>query len=634
MFHSPSPRFRSRCDRRWLSRFCALGIAWLGLGCKNAVVIHPNGSPDAAGPTSQADVGGDAARATDLADAPQWLSVPDMRPGDASSAEDSPCSRSVNLRGVTITRPVPFDVVIVADNSDSLSWSRNSLSAGLKNLLARVHGHQARFFVLTTTQYGASSRDAVSPITGKDLVSWRDSVSGTTYLNPVTTYNQICADGSGAPATCPKPPHTLTDAWKVTGKWQFEMPSPVAAITPEMDDGQIAAQQALIADAILALGGGGSQQEQPICTLLRYIGQSSAALPKHAVFVVLTDEDDTSPPDVCLAGYDAYQVVDNSTTTVPCSSNCPKYQYWTQRPNQEMQLDFTCVPIDDKGTAHPERAVQKTLVSQRMAVCTNSAGDPAAACTEPEITKAGVECGAGTLVQSCKHTCAVVNGSIQCSLMRSDNKTNLCTQPFDVGTVHYANLADYCSRSDGSTWGACEVQGLMPDPSDAGRPTTGYGEHTTPLVSATSTAEMIQTFKSSAERLIGKGNYSIETIVLDPTFSCPVNPGQSYAANLRTLASSSGDVFPLCQDYAPAIERIASFADYLVQTTFPLDLDEYEDIDSVVVTNKQGVQRVMAAASYSYDRTAKLLRFAAGALTAQDDSLAVNVARYCEVIIK
>jgi len=66
----------------------------------------------------------------------------------------------VNLRGVTITRPVPFDVVIVADNSDSLSWSRDSLSAGLKNLLSRVHGHEARFFVLTTTQYGASSQAA------------------------------------------------------------------------------------------------------------------------------------------------------------------------------------------------------------------------------------------------------------------------------------------------------------------------------------------------------------------------------------------------------------------------------------------------------------------------------------------
>jgi hypothetical protein len=92
-------------------------------------------------------------------------------------------------------------------------------------------------------------------------------------------------------------------------------------------------------------------------------------------------------------------------------------------------------------------------------------------------------------------------------------------------------------------------------------------------------------------------------------------------------------VFPLCQDYAPAIERIASFADYLIQTTFPLDLDKYEDIDSVVVTTKQGSKRTVPPTSYSYDRTAKLLRFNTGALSAQDDSLEVNVAHYCQPII-
>jgi hypothetical protein len=174
--------------------------------------------------------------------------------------------------------------------------------------------------------------------------------------------------------------------------------------------------------------------------------------------------------------------------------------------------------------------------------------------------------------------------------------------------------------------------GLKPAPGDGGAG-VAYSESKTPLVLATSTGDMIQAFKNSADRLIGKANYSVEAIVLDPAFACPLNPGQSYATNLRSLASSASDVFPLCQDYAPAIERIASFADYLVQTTFPLDLDEYEDIDTVVVTNKQGVQRTVPASNYTYDRAAKVLRFDAGVLTAQDDSLAVNVARYCHTVI-
>jgi hypothetical protein len=631
MHHSASPQYRAQppWTRSVGVRWCLLlAVSWLGLGCKNPGLIGPSTSPD----VGRLAIKGDAS--ADAVDAAYVLQVPDVRRGDAS--EDSACSRSVNLRGVTITRPVPFDVVIVADNSDSLSWSRDSLSAGLKNLLARVHGHEARFFVLTTTQYGASSQAAVSPLTGKDLVSWHDSVSSTAYSNAVTTYDQVCTDGAGVSRTCPKAPPVLTESWKVKGTWRFSMPAPVAAITPDMDDAAVEAEQKRIADAILALGGGGSQQEQPICTLLRYIGQNATALPKHAVFVVLTDEDDTSPPDVCLAGYDAYQQVNFFPSEVLCDSNCTRYVYMVYKPYQELGMGFTCVPVDDKGTAHPERAASKSLVLQTAAQCAGDAGtSTTGACTEAELARASVECGAGNVVQSCTHTCTVGRSVLQCDLSRTDNKTNLCTQPFDVNGVQYANMDDYCSRSRsfGSGWKDCEVRGIMPSNTDAGT-YASYEEHTTPLVSAKSTADMIQSFKTSADRTIGKGNYSIEAIVLDPAFNCPLHSGQSYAPNLRTLATSAGDVFPLCEDYAPAIERIASFANYLVQTTFPLDLDEYEDIDSVVVTSKQGVQRTAATNGYTYDRDAKLLRFNAGALTAQDESLAVNVARYCEVIIK
>jgi hypothetical protein len=166
MSHVLSLGSRTHSHRCWLRQVCMystplLAAAWLGLGCKNAVVISPSGSPDAGRTLLKVDARADAV------DAPQVVLIPDAWPLEVR--EDSSCTRTVNLRGVSITRPVPFDVVIVADNSDSLSWSRDSLSAGPQELLSRVHGHEARFFVLTTTQYGASSQAAVSPITGKDL---------------------------------------------------------------------------------------------------------------------------------------------------------------------------------------------------------------------------------------------------------------------------------------------------------------------------------------------------------------------------------------------------------------------------------------------------------------------------------
>jgi hypothetical protein len=531
---------------------------------------------------------------------------------------------------VTIARPVPFDVVIVADNSDSLSWSRDSLSAGLKNLLGRVRGHEARFFVLTTTQYGASSEAAVSALTGKPLVSWQDSVSGAAYANAMTTYNQVCEDGNGARMACPKGVLDLTQGWKVTGTWQFQMPPPVAAITPTMDGSRIAAQQKLIADAILGLGGGGSQQEQPVCTLLRYLGQDPAALPKHAIFIVLSDEDDTSPPDDCLASYEAIHQVGLSGSKVACDSNCPEYVYILNRRNQEERLSFACVPVDDKGNAHPEQATQKTLVTKPNTTCSSSTP---VACTDAEVARAVGECGAGYVVNPCARSCAEGKSYVQCNLSRSDNKTDLCTQPFDQNGAHYANLADYCSRTTGASgWEPCSFMGLKPSTGDGGT-ASARSEHTTPVVVAKSTAEMVSSLKDTTDRLIGKGNYSIEALVFDPAFNCQLHPGQSYATNLRSLASSPRDVFPLCEDYAPAMDGIVSFAEYLIQTSYSLALDEYEDIDSVLVTNKQGEQRTVPAQSYSYDRTGQTLGFNVGTLTAEDQTLAVNVARYCEPII-
>lgn len=596
-----------------------LVFVFVVVGCTKGTVVKSDKAPDAAG-------------ARQISDGPgQFVMPADARARDGQAGlEDLRCSRSVNLRGIAITRPVPFDVVIVADNSDSLSWSRDSLSSGLKNLLARVHGHEARFYILTTTQYGASSQAAVSPVNGKELVSWRDSVTNVAYANEVTTYHVDCTDGTGAARTCPKAPRKSGDAWEVKGTWQFTMPPVIAAITPDMDDASIEREQKRIADAILGLGGGGSQQEQPLCTLLRYIKQDTKSLPQHAVFVVLTDEDDTSPPSACLAGYEAYQHVTPYAGTALCDSDCPDYVYTVRKPQYELHLDYICLPVDDKGTTFPERATQKTLFLEMNSRCAGDAGASTGLdCNAAELSRAASNCGVGNQVQSCKHNCIVSKTDLECSLHRPDNKTDICTQSFSG----YANLASYCSRTGNAGWTNCTVQGIKPSSTDAGT-MSAYKEDVVPLVPAKSTADMIASFKTSADEAIGKGNYSVETIMLDPAFSCPVRSGQSYGTNLRALTSSSSDIFPLCEDYAPALARIADFADLLVQTNFPLELDDYETVDAVDVTNKQGEKRTVEASGYRYDAQAKQLVFSPGVLTAQDDTLVVNVAHECHIIIR
>jgi hypothetical protein len=592
----------------------------IGAGCSPVAIVPSQSSPDAS--AEIVSEGRDA-----------FWQPP--RDGGRAVVPDvsANCHREVNLTAVSIGRPVPFDVVIVADNSDSLSWSRDSLSAGVRNLLAQVHGHEVRFFVLTTTQYGASSQGAVSPFDGKELVPWRDTITSAPYAHPVTDYTQACFDAKGATIPCP-PPRSASPAPLLKGTWQFRLPPPVAAITPDMTDAQIAAEQQKVSDAILALGGGGAPQEQPVCTLSRFISQDPAALPRHVVFVVLTDEDDTSPSEACLAGIEARHEPFMSDTPSHwnfCNANCDKYSYWVTRPDFLEDDTYTCIPVDDTGQQHPERAVPKKTTFRRSEGCPNP---PSGACDAGRLAAAQADCGTGTVVKSCGFTCAEAQGQMTgCDLDRPDDKVNLCTQPFDEAGKHYANLADYCRQkfmSDG--WGNCTVYGLKADPISMSFSNTLSKKR---LVTAANDAPgMIAWFKGMADNLIGRGNYSVEAIVLDPAFTCPVRPGQSFATNLRQLATSADDVFPLCQDYAPALRRIQTFADVLIQNDFPLDLSVYEDVDSVVVTTRAGTQRTIPKTSYRYDRATHRLHFDPGVLGVQDQRLAVNVARYCEPVIK
>ena len=340
--------------------------------------------------------------------------------------------------------------------------------------------------------------------------------------------------------------------------------------------------------------------------------------------MVLTDEDDTSPPDTCLAGYRVSKQPSTIQGQEPCTANCTKWSYYADRPRTEEKLRFTCLPVDDMGMAHPEKAVDKVI--QTFHSC---ATPSTVACPAPELAKAAAECGAGNQVKNCQFTCGPVQGFLYCSLDVATDAVDLCSKPFDQGGMHYQNLLDYCARTvGGSGWANCHHGGWKA----TGMTVLQESEQKLPLVQAANTAEMIGAFKSSADRLFGARNHSVESIIFDPAFTCPLKPGQSYGANLRLLASSKDDVFPICQDYAPALARIESFADYLVQNDFPLDLDAYEDVDSVVVTDRAGVQRTVQKPQFRYDRAAKVLHFTPGVLGAQDLSLSVNVARYCEVV--
>src|SRR6478609_385221 len=210
--------------------FCA-GLATLALACGSAGESSVSGDPGSGGQSGGSN-----------------LNVSHAGTGGGGPK----CTRVETISALAIERPEPFDVVIVADHSGSLSWSRDSLSAGLKNLLAYAHGQEVRFFVLTPTQYNASSEAAWSGSTGS-LVVWKDPVTNKPYSHAITEYKQVCTDINGAPFDCAKRDQMQGKGISVKGSWEFQMPEPIAAITPDMTAAQITEQQQKIADGILAL---------------------------------------------------------------------------------------------------------------------------------------------------------------------------------------------------------------------------------------------------------------------------------------------------------------------------------------------------------------------------------------------
>lgn len=531
------------------------------------------------------------------------------------------CERVVELQAVTLGEAPPFDVVIVADHSDSLSWSRDDLASGLATLLTNVRGRDVRLFVLTPTQYGASTEAAEPWLLGSTLISWKDPVTGVPYPNAMTEYHVECSDASGVAMECPEDPLQAHFSFTAKGVWEFQMPDPVAVITSDMTDSELDAQRDTLSAAILGLGGGGAQVEQPLCTLNRYIVQDRGLLPEHAVFLVISDEDDTTDGRNCLVGHTFQQTVDGETLSA-CSANCDEYRYSTSHSAPSLSIVFDCVPVDDLGTEYPELGVARAI-SVTGIDCAETAE---VTCSADDTERAARQCTPSSVVRNCTASCSL-GATRSCTLTRDDASLDLCSEAFDEGSVTYANLVDYCERTTGeSGWSGCSTSGYVRSEGSGSPRATFIPDR---IVSGLETKDLIDAFHAKAQAAFGADGYVVQAIILDPEFSCEPQAGQSYGTNLRAAASSPDDVFPICEPYGAALSGIEGFAEGLVRTEYPLSLESDEVVESVVITDRQGNQRDAPAGSFSHDPETGVLSFSPGVLSANDAKLDVEVVANC-----
>jgi len=571
----------------------------------------PNFGNAGSGPTLETGTGGS-------------LSVDVSPAGGAGGAGGDDCERDVSLTAVTLGAPAPFDLIIVADHSQSLAWSRDELSAGLKGLLEDARGRDVRIFLLTPTQYGASSAEAEMPLSGMSVVDWKDPATGQAYTNAMTTFVKSCTDPSGAPMACPD--SKATTPYKAEGTWRFDMPAPIATLRADMSEAEFAAQQMAVSDAILAIGGTGSPYEQPLCTLARYVSQPPEKLPKNAVFLLISDEDDSSVPNKCLAGYHAELTQSRSeASTTPCSSNCDTYRYYADGDSSSKTMTFTCAAFDDTGKEIPGTELESTAYQGTPSCAEVQAG----ACTDDEEKTVSNFCAGGSRVVSCVRGCSP--NAVTCSVDLPDASVNACTQAFSKNGIQYANLAAYCKAIGwGSSFSNCRGGGLDIEYVD----TVSGGYSPQPLTAGSTAADIGSYFKTRADAAFGTSSYLVEAIVFDPAFSCALGAGQSYATTLAGVVGDRKRLFPLCQPYAPALDGVLSFAQTLVQTSFPLALKPDEQVTFVHVTDQFGAERALGPSEFTYDSTTQILKVQPSSLNATDRTLRVEITSDCRPIVK
>jgi hypothetical protein len=534
------------------------------------------------------------------------------------------CMRDVTLQAVVLGEPAPFDLIIVADHSKSLAWSRDELSAGLSTLLTNVEGRSVRVFLLTPTQYGASSAAARAPLSGAAIVPWQDPETGAPYEDAMTEYSQLCTDPADQPIDCPDPKGMT--AYRVHGAWDFLMPEPLAVLTPDMTAAEFATEQVAVTDAILAIGGSGSPHEQPLCTLGRYVSQDPSKLPENAVFVVITDEDDVSLPEDCARSYDAeLQQYKQIKSEADCTGDCNLYRWMMSGTDHWVQYPFTCAAYTDTGDLLPGTEQTSVYWIENRATC---AGFTGRTCNDEDKLKVQAVCPAGLTLKDCEYTC--VDMDTLCTVDLTDPSIDGCTEPFTYLELAAANLPAYCALRGGSGWTDCHVLGRHVEYDEYWQ--GGYSH--AGLMQGSTTADVGAFFKSRVAAAFGVGKYLVEGILLDPSFSCILGSGQSYATNIAEVIGDPMHLFPLCASYAPALDGVLDFAQALIQSRFHLALKDDEHVTAVVIIAKDGSERTLPVADYTFDEATGTLDIDPSAIQGTDANLRVEVTSDCRPIVR
>lgn len=326
-------------------------------------------------------------------------------------------------------------VILVTDNSFSMTQSQEKLAVGVGSLIDRLKGFTSSYHLFTTTQEG----DKQATIKQRGCERRR---GGITEILP----SQNCPTGTA---------RTLGDIYSQFETWTLA-PSLTTGdrfrITEKASDGEFTSLKQRLADAIASptsgVGTAGSDREQGICTLARAVYEEGANRVLNrgdvAVFTVISDEDDFSDLNSCLSDVRT-QTNCTSEDTTPITQTvtqvCMRPECASISATYEVDLDarssaLEVIKYQRRRNPHANRKISyrtRALFTETLSFDYSVVQPPRDGVPQPPLTRANTAavnnlaaCSSAAINQPCTTTGQISAATARATALGGTYKENSC----------------------------------------------------------------------------------------------------------------------------------------------------------------------------------------------------------------
>lgn len=466
---------------------------------------------------------------------------------------------NLGVRKVTIDptynqEKADMKVLLIVDDSYTMSQSQTQLANAIDSLLNPLQGHNAEFKVVSTS--GVPSNEVDYSITNKYYSDQNIEISES-QLNGLNGY---FVDKHVKVSTVNR--HGLLKLYR------------------ESTTSQFANLKAQIKSTIQAVGVGGSDVEEGLCAAVRQLfDETSSRFFKpgdKAAVVILTDENDSSVFAKCSTRYR------QRVSTRPVVY----YNYGQQR--AKLSLEYQ---LSKDGVTSWQPVVWGVSLNGARTINigqTCSANDKADA-----VNKISSQGFIVRNVTSCVYE--VVPASYYGADLGDDGSSdkNLCTSTTYYNGRTYPNLYTMVNSIGLSAEAGSCVRQMIPS-NQLGEPIE-YDS----VIKSDSIAYSAQDLKlailNKANALFGSSGYIVASLIRQSNESCALKPGQSYGVKYQELSTLIGPEKSVTQslcntDFSSTLSRVSQFIVTEVSNTYVLPVQDGESVLSATVI--RGSERI------------------------------------------